>query len=85
MDPAAVFVPHPIQDRTDDELYALANDAADAVLAALATAGHSLFSPSWREEARRRGAWTPPLKLEEEAGNADDDDPRGRRPNGCDE
>ncbi len=46
VDPAAVFVPHPIQDRTDDELYALANEAAEAVLAALTTAGPSLFTPS---------------------------------------
>jgi hypothetical protein len=30
--PARVFVPHPIQDRTDDELRALADAAADAVL-----------------------------------------------------
>lgn len=45
-DPSAVFVSHPIQDRTDDELYALANDAADAVLDALTTAGPSLFAPS---------------------------------------
>jgi hypothetical protein len=30
-----VLVPHPIQDRTDDELRALADDAYDAVVAAL--------------------------------------------------
>jgi hypothetical protein len=30
--PARVFVPHPIQDRTDDELRALADAAAEAVL-----------------------------------------------------
>ena len=30
--PAAVFVPHPIQDRTDDEMQALADDALEAVL-----------------------------------------------------
>ncbi len=35
-DPARVFVPHPIQDRTDDELRALADEAIDALLAALA-------------------------------------------------
>jgi hypothetical protein len=35
-DPARVFVPHPIQDRTDDELRALADGAFDAILAALA-------------------------------------------------
>jgi hypothetical protein len=34
-DPAAVYVPHPIQDRTDDEVRALADAAADALLAAL--------------------------------------------------
>jgi hypothetical protein len=32
---ARVFVAHPVQDRTDDELRALARDAVDAVLAAL--------------------------------------------------
>ena len=30
-----VLVPHPIQDRTDDELRALARDACDALLHAL--------------------------------------------------
>ena len=30
-----VFVPHPIQDRTDDEMRALADAALDEVLAAL--------------------------------------------------
>jgi hypothetical protein len=34
-DPARVFVPHPIQDRTDDEMKALAEAAVDEVLAAL--------------------------------------------------
>ena len=34
-DPARVFVPHPIQDRTDDEMRAMADAAVDAVLAAL--------------------------------------------------
>jgi len=34
-DPARVFVPHPIQDRTDDELRALADDAIDAIIAEL--------------------------------------------------
>jgi hypothetical protein len=34
-DPARVFVPHPIQDRTDDELRALADGAIDALVAAL--------------------------------------------------
>lgn len=34
-EPARVFVPHPIQDRTDDEMRALADAAVDEVLAAL--------------------------------------------------
>ncbi len=33
--PARIFVPHPIQDRTDDEMRPLADDAVEAVLAAL--------------------------------------------------
>jgi hypothetical protein len=37
--PARVFVPHPIQDRTDDEMRALADAAVDEVLAALTTPG----------------------------------------------
>lgn len=37
-DAAAVFVAHPIQDRTDDELRALADEALDGIIAAL-TAG----------------------------------------------
>ncbi len=32
---ARVFVPHPIQDRTDDEMRALADGALDAVIAAV--------------------------------------------------
>ena len=32
---ARVFVPHPIQDRTDDEMRALADAAVDQVLAAI--------------------------------------------------
>jgi hypothetical protein len=32
---ARVFVPHPIQDRTDDELRALADAAVDAIVARL--------------------------------------------------
>ena len=31
-DPEAVFIPHPIQDRTDDEMRALADSALDAIL-----------------------------------------------------
>jgi alkanesulfonate monooxygenase SsuD/methylene tetrahydromethanopterin reductase-like flavin-dependent oxidoreductase (luciferase family) len=34
-DPALVFVPHPIQDRTDDELKQLADHHLDAILAML--------------------------------------------------
>ena len=34
-DPARVFVPHPIQDRTDDEIRALADAAVDDIVAAL--------------------------------------------------
>jgi hypothetical protein len=31
-EPAAVFVPHPIQDRTDEEMVALADAAFDEIL-----------------------------------------------------
>ena len=34
-DPAAVFVPHPIQDRTDDEMRAIADAAFDEIVARL--------------------------------------------------
>jgi hypothetical protein len=34
-DPARVFVTHPIQDRTDDEMRAIAEQALEEVLAAL--------------------------------------------------
>jgi len=34
-DPAAVFVAHPIQDRTDDEMVAIADGAFEQVIAAL--------------------------------------------------
>jgi D-alanine-D-alanine ligase-like ATP-grasp enzyme len=34
-DPARVFVPHPIQDRTDDEIQTLADDAFDALVRAV--------------------------------------------------
>jgi len=33
--PAAVFVAHPIQDRTDEEIRALAEGAVDAIVARL--------------------------------------------------
>jgi hypothetical protein len=32
-EPASVFVPHPIQDRTDDEMRALADAAFDQIVA----------------------------------------------------
>ena len=35
LDVARVFIPHPIQDRTDDEMRALADAAIDEILAAL--------------------------------------------------
>ena len=38
-DPAAVFVPHPIQDRTDAELVALADAALADLLAKLVVKG----------------------------------------------
>jgi len=34
-DPAYVFVPHPIQDRTNEELHALADDYLDEMLRGL--------------------------------------------------
>ena len=34
-DPAIVFVPHPIQDRTDDEMRALAESALESILHAI--------------------------------------------------
>lgn len=34
-DPARVFVPHPIQDRTDEEMRAIADAAVEEILAAL--------------------------------------------------
>ncbi len=34
-EPMRVFVPHPIQDRTDDEMRALADAAVDEILARL--------------------------------------------------
>jgi hypothetical protein len=38
-DAARVFVAHPIQDRTDDEMRALADDAVDAIVAAVTRPG----------------------------------------------
>jgi hypothetical protein len=37
-DAAAVFVPHPIQDRTDEEIRALADQACEAIIAAVTAA-----------------------------------------------
>jgi hypothetical protein len=34
-DPAYVFVPHPVQDRTDDEMRQMADQHLDAILALL--------------------------------------------------
>ena len=39
LEPAVVFVPHPIQDRTDEEMRALADRAVDQVLSQIQTAG----------------------------------------------
>jgi len=36
-DVARVFVPHPIQDRTDDEMRALAESGVDEIVAAVTT------------------------------------------------
>ena len=36
-DPAGVFVPHPIQDRTDEEVCTLADAAVDEIVGALTT------------------------------------------------
>lgn len=35
--PASVFVPHPIQDRTDEEMCALARQAIDDIVALIAS------------------------------------------------
>ena len=37
--PSAIFVAHPIQDRTDDEMRALADGAVDEVVGALVAQG----------------------------------------------
>jgi hypothetical protein len=37
-DPAVVYVPHPIQDRTDDELRTMADSAVDQLLERLTVA-----------------------------------------------
>ena len=38
-DPARVFVPHPVQDRTDDEIRAMADAATDEIIRTLASPG----------------------------------------------
>ena len=38
-DPAYVFVPHPVQDRTDAELQAMAEDYLEQILAELVVKG----------------------------------------------
>lgn len=38
-EPAMVFVAHPVQDRTDDEMRALADAALEAIVGALTQAG----------------------------------------------
>ncbi len=38
-DPAAVYVPHPIQDRTDAEIAEIADNAVEAILAQLVVTG----------------------------------------------
>ena len=53
--PAArrVFVPHPVQDRTDDEVRALACAAADALVEALTTAPDRLDTVADRRAGER--------------------------------
>jgi hypothetical protein len=38
--PDRVFVPHPIQDRTDDELARIASDSVDSIVAQLIATDH---------------------------------------------
>jgi hypothetical protein len=40
-DPVGIFVAHPIQDRTDDEMNTLADEALEAIVAALVENGSS--------------------------------------------
>ncbi len=39
LDTARVFTTHPIQDRTDDEMRAIADDAVEALIGALTASG----------------------------------------------
>ena len=32
LDPAVVFIPHPIQDRTDEEIQVMADDALESII-----------------------------------------------------
>ena len=45
-EPAGVFVAHPIQDRTDEEMRALAESAVDEILASLVAIGSEASSAS---------------------------------------
>jgi len=45
-DPARVFVPHPIQDRTDEEVRALADGCVDEILGGLIQLGPAAHTPS---------------------------------------
>ena len=38
IEPASIFVPHPIQDRTDEEILQLADDAFDEIVSAVCQA-----------------------------------------------
>ena len=38
LDVATAFTPHPVQDRTDAEMHAMADDIVDSVIAAITTA-----------------------------------------------
>lgn len=45
-DPARVFVPHPIQDRTDEEVRALADGCVDEILVGLVQLCAAAHTPS---------------------------------------
>jgi len=45
-DPARVFVPHPIQDRTDEEVRALADGCVDEILGGLVQLRAAAHTPS---------------------------------------
>ena len=52
---ARVFVTHPIQDRTDAEMVALADDACDAIIAALTSETTAGGAPAAPRRAREQG------------------------------